>query len=105
MGLLDDAIREHLELKRLRGADPGEVAREERAALNPVTSDEGSEPTERLADDDGSEPSGDHDHADAVDPPEPPPEHPIQETAEIDMRTVLEAIDSDEDTPRPRPEG
>jgi hypothetical protein len=33
MGLLDDAIREHLELKRLRGTDPGEVARKEREAL------------------------------------------------------------------------
>jgi hypothetical protein len=33
MGLLDDAIREHLELKRLRGADPGVVAREEQDAL------------------------------------------------------------------------
>ena len=27
MGLLDDAIREHLELKRRRGANPDEVAR------------------------------------------------------------------------------
>lgn len=36
MGLLDDAIREHLELKRLRGVDPGEVARDERDALGPV---------------------------------------------------------------------
>ncbi|HTC60865.1 MAG TPA: hypothetical protein VK691_12220 [Solirubrobacteraceae bacterium] len=36
MGLLDDAIREHLELKRLRGADPGAVAREEHDALGPV---------------------------------------------------------------------
>jgi hypothetical protein len=34
MGLLDDAIREHLELKRRRGADPGEVAREQREALD-----------------------------------------------------------------------
>ena len=33
MGLLDDAIREHLELKRLRGADPDELAREEDEAL------------------------------------------------------------------------
>ena len=33
MGLLDDAIREHLELKRARGADPGEVEREEREVL------------------------------------------------------------------------
>ena len=36
MGLLDDAIREHLELKRLRGADPGAVAREEKDALGRV---------------------------------------------------------------------
>ena len=36
MGLLDDAIREHLELKRLKGADPGAVAREEQDALGPI---------------------------------------------------------------------
>ncbi|HTA36018.1 MAG TPA: hypothetical protein VK761_04825 [Solirubrobacteraceae bacterium] len=36
MGLLDDAIREHLELKRQRGADPSEVAREQHEALDPV---------------------------------------------------------------------
>jgi hypothetical protein len=36
MGLLDDAIREHLDLKRRRGADPSEVAREEAEALGPV---------------------------------------------------------------------
>src|SRR5215217_6899032 len=33
MGLLDDAIREHLELKRRRGADPDDVARQENEAL------------------------------------------------------------------------
>jgi hypothetical protein len=33
MGLLDDAIREHLELKRQHGADPSEVERQEREAL------------------------------------------------------------------------
>jgi hypothetical protein len=38
MGLLDDAIREHLELKRKHGADPAEVAREEREALGPARS-------------------------------------------------------------------
>jgi hypothetical protein len=36
MGLLDEAIREHLELKRRRGANPEEVAREEHDALGPV---------------------------------------------------------------------
>jgi hypothetical protein len=33
MGLLDDAIREHLELKRRRGADADEIARQEDEAL------------------------------------------------------------------------
>ncbi len=36
MGLLDDAIRDHLDLKRRRGADPSEVERAEREALGPV---------------------------------------------------------------------
>jgi len=35
MGLLEDAIREHLELKRRHGADADEVARVERDALGP----------------------------------------------------------------------
>jgi hypothetical protein len=36
MGQLDDAIREHLDLKRRRGADPAEIARAEQEALGPV---------------------------------------------------------------------
>jgi hypothetical protein len=36
MGLLDDAIREHLDLKRARGGDPAEIERMERDALGPV---------------------------------------------------------------------
>jgi hypothetical protein len=35
MGLLDDAIREHLELKRKHGADPEDVERQEKEALSP----------------------------------------------------------------------
>ena len=35
MGQLDDAIREHLELKRRRGADSDEVARQEQEAFGP----------------------------------------------------------------------
>ena len=46
MGLLDDAIREHLELKRRRGADPGEVAREQREALDTI---DGQAPAEDAA--------------------------------------------------------
>jgi len=44
MGLLDDAIREHLELKRRRGADPGEVARQEDEALGDPRSGEFAQP-------------------------------------------------------------
>lgn len=36
MGLLDDAIKDHLELKRRHGADPTEVARIEHEALGPA---------------------------------------------------------------------
>src|ERR687893_363371 len=40
MGLLDDAIREHLELKRKHGADPDEVARQQDEALGDPRSGE-----------------------------------------------------------------
>jgi hypothetical protein len=44
MGLLDDAIREHLELKRRRGADADEVARQENEALGPPMRGEFAQP-------------------------------------------------------------
>jgi len=64
MGLLDDAIREHLDLKRRRGADPAEIERAERDALGPVRRDpvgSGEAEIEHAAmpDDDG-EPVYDH---------------------------------------------
>jgi hypothetical protein len=46
MGLLDEAIREHLDLKRRRGADPTEVERAEREALGPVRRAPGPAPAE-----------------------------------------------------------
>src|SRR5213080_1389432 len=48
MGFLDDAIREHLDLQRRRGADPTEVERAEREALGPVR--RGVEPAEGAGD-------------------------------------------------------
>jgi hypothetical protein len=97
MGLLDDAIREHLELKRRRGADPGEVALQERAALDPGYAEE-------------PEPAFEEEEAPHLDPEAPPApvehaehvehvehvEHtafatPGQETAEFDMEAALEA--------------
>ena len=44
MGLLDDAIREHLELKRKHGANPEDVARQEQEALGPGQRNEFAQP-------------------------------------------------------------
>jgi hypothetical protein len=101
MGLLDDAIREHLELKRLGGADPGEVAREEHDALGPVprdgeTRESVEEPVEieTPSDADGSffadpQPSA------AVDPPL------NQETVEINMEAELSGRSESDSNPLP----
>jgi hypothetical protein len=96
MGLLDEAIREHLELKRRSGADPSAVAREEREALAPVLEDDSLEEQElesyvesELA------PASSQEVAPAA-------AHPVedehfadlsnvgQETAELDMQAVME---------------
>jgi hypothetical protein len=118
MGLLDEAIREHLELKRRRGADPSAVAREEREVLAPDTTDEDVHDADDATDDalpqaqdaHAAEPYGGDAHAAA----EHAGEHlqrddrgeerlvdlsnAGQETAEIDMQAVLqgdwEATDS-----------
>jgi hypothetical protein len=126
MGLLDDAIRDHLELKRLSGADPGLVAREQKEALDPVFGEElpapdgdiaiapndvPMAPEDEVADapeDDipmaggGLDPEDDREtspvRARAVGDPDttPQPARPQdfssvgQETAELDMRTVLD---------------
>ncbi|MFL5893542.1 MAG: hypothetical protein ACJ76Z_00345 [Thermoleophilaceae bacterium] len=44
MGILDDAIREHLELKRQHGAAEEEVTRKEAEAFGPVRTDVAAEP-------------------------------------------------------------
>jgi hypothetical protein len=97
MGLLDEAIREHLELKRRRGADPSVVAHEEREALAPVLPEElGLE---------GAEEGGATDEPADVDPAAAGgalgEQHSVgaqglaelahagQETAELDMRAVM----------------
>jgi hypothetical protein len=98
MGLLDDAIREHLECKRLRGADPGEVAREEEDALGAVHRGQdfgpGSPPdsyANGLAEE-GGEARGGEDAAAPATSPAPGGSLPTgEETAELDMRTVLAA--------------
>jgi hypothetical protein len=54
MGMLDDAIREHLELKRRHGADSDEVARQEAEALGPAR----REPPAPAGFEDAEEPRG-----------------------------------------------
>jgi hypothetical protein len=96
MGLLDEAIREHLELKRRRGADPSAIAREEREALAPVFPDES-------ADDDGDSADGAPEAVEIepaavpADEARPHEEDRLadlstvgQETAELDMQAVLD---------------
>jgi hypothetical protein len=149
MGLLDDAIREHMELKRRRGADPGEVAQQERDALGPVVGGHDAEEEGAFEDgEDGDHVGGEHSdhaveesdsvhadhsahqdfghqgfgHADLHADPDPAHEegthggdgdllsidpHPArgddfanvgQETAELDMRTVLDGELEDVDS-------
>lgn len=93
MGLLDDAIREHLELKRLKGDDPGDVARQEHEALGPVRREAGR------SHDDGQTPIDDDRDggvAEALAMPGNPANEPSshgagQETVEINMEAELSA--------------
>ena len=75
MGLLDDAIREHLELKRRGGADPADVARLEREAFGaqeqaaaPNGDAQAPEPPAGHADEPRPDPG---DHVDTSDSPHP----------------------------------
>jgi hypothetical protein len=99
MGLLDDAIREHLELKRLRGADPGLVSREEQEAFGPVQSGEPGDTGDDIA---PAEDLAGEDAPPTTDGSEQPEgfSNVGQETAELDMRAVLE-----DESDRPAPVG
>jgi len=104
MGLLDDAIREHLELKRQRGADPGEVAREQHEALDAPVHEASTEDAAPIADEASAAPLVDPTPAPPLDaatdggvPDESDPQSAGQvtdtavagETAELDMSSVL----------------
>jgi hypothetical protein len=97
MGLLDDAIREHLELKRRSGADPAVVEREEHEALAPVYPDddilqgEDGAGLTRAADVGAPHTDlGPVDDGYGVNPRLADLGGVGQDTAELDMRTVLE---------------
>jgi hypothetical protein len=75
MGLLDDAIREHLELKRRHGADESDVRRQEHEALGPVqrTPAPSAEPEE------------------PAEPEAPAPEEPVAEPLDAPLAPAEEA--------------
>jgi len=91
MGLLDDAIREHLDLKRRRGADPAEVARLEHEALGPVR----REPAP-------AEPTGDQPPAPAAEP-SAHAEHPLDGGHHADDATHVLAPHDRHDPPHGDP--
>src|SRR5215210_4423246 len=92
MGLLDDAIREHLELKRRRGADAEEVTRLEQEALGPPQRGEFA----------GAEPAGEPD-ADPVEAPEDVPETDPVAAVRADPERHLDPQPDIEPEPAPAP--
>jgi hypothetical protein len=101
MGLLDDAIREHLELKRRRGADAEEVTRQENEALGAPQRAEFADAASAPAKEDApAEDAPPVDEAPAVEPePEPEPEDEIR----VDQPTV-EYTPEYVSEPEPEPE-
>ena len=71
MGLLDDAIREHLELRREHGADPSEVLRQEREALGSAGRQDASAPEAPAAGHETARTTADEPFAEARHPPAP----------------------------------
>jgi hypothetical protein len=96
MGLLDDAIREHLELKRRHGADPEEVTRQEREALGAPVRGEFAKPAEK-APEEGDEPAAEaaSDPADEVPEVEEPPEMPGEPEPEPSERALAPEPESE----------
>src|SRR5215218_3231548 len=95
MGLLDDAIREHLELKRRHGADAEEVARQENEALGATRRAEFARP------EGGEAPAGET----PVATPEPPPAAEASAAApEPSPQAVPPEFPPAARTPEPSPE-
>ena len=109
MGLLEDAIRDHLELKRKHGASPEELVREEADALGPARRDQLSpeqaapEPAggESLAEEEAALP---HEPASHEPPPAAEAEPAPHEAVEAEQ-APHEAVDFLEDVPEPEEPG
>jgi hypothetical protein len=101
MGLLDDAIREHLELKRQHGADPDEVSRQEQEALGAARRAEFAKP-EGQADETAAEAAAEAPEEAVA---EAPAEEPIAEAEEPPAPVeAAEPFDVEAHEPPPEPE-
>ena len=101
MGVLDDAIREHLELKRQHGASADEVVKQEREALGavqgqPVTPEPAADAPQPAAPD-APAPKVDSEPAEAP----PVPDEPM--AADAPQDAVVEAALEPEPEPEPEP--
>jgi hypothetical protein len=114
MGLLDEAIREHLELKRRRGGDPSAIAREEREALAPGMAEEPADDVahaaaETPADTEASAPNAAMSLSAPVATQDRPGDRVAdlaaggQETAELDMQAAMEEYPDAADPAAPEP--
>jgi hypothetical protein len=89
MGLLDDAIREHLELKRRRGADAEEVTRQEQEALGaPQRAEFAGAAPAATAEPDAVEDAPVEDGPAPESEPEPVPERDPEPDIPLDQATV-----------------
>ena len=108
MGLLDDAIREHLELKRRRGADAEEVTRLEQEALGPPRRGEfaGATAPAEAADvaDEPAAPPADDSVAAVQAPPDPEPVAEPEPEPEPEPREPEDAWLDEEPEPVAEPE-
>jgi hypothetical protein len=110
MGILDDAIREHLELKRKHGTSDSELARQESEALGPARREPA--PAEQASEPTAAEPLADEDLAAAEEPAAVAPAAPLpdegddlepDEEPEPDEVPAEERLGADEPEPKKTP--
>ena len=93
MGLLDDAIKDHLELKRRHGADPTEVARLEHEALGPARREPVAEAL--VAEEEPVATVEEEEEVAAVEEPVAPRERPVvEDDVDFDEVTADERLDA-----------
>jgi hypothetical protein len=95
MGLLDDAIREHLDLKRRHGADPIEVERQEREALGPVQRGEFAQPAPAASEAEFDAPPAPREEPIADTPPDVPAPPEMPEAPEAGHPAAAPGYDED----------